>query len=67
MSYDIDDEDFTPYCVTKGGHSPVAGMMVVHSEDLEYVATMRAENDLPPITCDDCDDVYRAGDGWVKS
>lgn len=66
MSYDMHDEDLTPYCVTRGSHAPVAGMTVVHSEDLECVATMRAENDLPPIVCDDCDDIYRAGDGWVK-
>lgn len=55
----IDDEDFTPYCATRGGHAPEAGMMVVHPEDLDTVAQARGK-----VECGDCDMVYRVGKGW---
>lgn len=55
----ITDEDFTPYCVTRGYHSPEAGMMVVHDEDLDTVAAARGK-----VDCGGCDMTYRVGTGW---
>lgn len=62
---DIDDEDFTPYCQTRGAHSAVAGMMRVHEEDLDSVARERRSFG-GNVECADCDMVYRAGRGWVE-
>lgn len=59
MSYDMHDEDLTPYCVTRGYHSPEAGMMVVHPEDLDTVAASRGK-----VDCGDCNMTYRVGKGW---
>lgn len=65
-AYDLldDDEQFTPYCETRGSHAPVAGMMHVHDEDLETVARMRAKRG-EKVQCEDCDMTYVAGRGWV--
>jgi len=35
-------------------HAWVAGMMYVHPEDLDYVASVR------PVACEKCDEVYQA-------
>lgn len=56
---DIDHIEHTPYQCKS--HSPVAGMMHVHAEDLEFVAASRGK-----VECDTCDMVYRAGKGWVS-
>lgn len=53
------------YCITYG-HSPVAGMMHVHSEDLDHVAATRARRNLPPVECEQCDMVYTV-DRWVQA
>jgi hypothetical protein len=60
----IPDIDFEPYCVTYG-HTPVAGMMHVHPEDLDTVARMRRDRGIPSVTCDDCDARYDVDRGWV--
>lgn len=60
MSYsdpDIDHTEFTPYQC--GTHSPIAGMMHVHPEDLDSVAKSR------PVECDNCDATYTIRKGWV--
>lgn len=46
-NYECPDSDY--------GHSWVAGMMNVHSEDVESVAAVR------PVECERCEYVYQTG------
>lgn len=59
---DIDDMGFTPY--TCSDHTPIAGMMHVHAEDLDTVAANRARFGDRPVECNDCDAVYTLAKGW---
>lgn len=59
---DIDHMEFTPYQCTS--HSPIAGMMHVHEEDLYTIAAERAKHG-EKVECADCDYVFRLGTGWV--
>lgn len=59
---DIDHTEFTPYSCNE--HTPIAGMMHVHPEDLDGVAAVRIREELPPVKCDDCDAVYTLAKGW---
>lgn len=62
---EIDHTEFTPYQCAE--HSPVAGMMHVHPEDLDTVAAARRKNRDRPIECSDCDAVYLVSRGWTAS
>lgn len=59
---DIDHIEFTPYTCKE--HTPIAGMMHVHAEDLDTVAANRARFGDQPVECNDCDAVYTVAKGW---
>lgn len=58
---DIDHTDYTPYTCSEGGHSPIAGMMVVDPEDLDAVARARAARGEGPVECGVCEQAYKNG------
>lgn len=55
LNDDTDHMDYTPYMCSPDAHEPIAGMMVVHAEDLEAVASERAQRGLIPVQCYTCD------------
>lgn len=65
MSYDLGfiDEECVPYQCAE--HTPIAGMVHVHPEDLTAVADMRRNRGLSPVGCENCDMRYVA-DEWMN-
>lgn len=58
----IDHMEFTPYSCSE--HTPIAGMMHVHPEDLDSVTAARSVRG-EKVNCNDCDSVYTIKNGWV--
>lgn len=63
-AYDLLFEDSESTDILDHIHSGVAGMMVVHDEDLDSVARARKGKGSKPIECNGCDAVYVYPGGW---
>ena len=56
-----------PYDPCADGHTPIAGMMHVHAEDLNTVTMERWARGIAPVECEQCDMVHMYARGWVMS